>query len=98
MTGDPDMIAALIDMVQAVGKQGQAGTIATLSKATGLPESVMVRFLSRKGSDLGLVGFIEPRHVAYEQELADDFFKLGIIPRQLDIALVVWTPAAKQGA
>lgn len=98
---NPDLIATLIDTVQAVGKQGQAdlpGTIATLSKATGLPESVMERFLTRKGSDLGLVGFIEPRHVAYEQELADEFFKLGIIPRQLDIASVVWTPAVKQGA
>ena len=40
----------------------------------------------------GLVGFVEPRHVAYEQALADEFLKLGIIPRQLDIASVVWTP------
>lgn len=98
---NPELIATLIETVQAVGKQGQADlptTIATLSKATGLPESVMQRFLTRKGSDLGLVGFIEPKHVSYEQGVADEFFKLGIIPRQLDIASVVWTPAEKKGA
>lgn len=98
---NPQLVATLINTVQAVGKQGQAdlpATIATLSKATGLPESVMERFLTRKGSDLGLVGFIEPKHVAYEQALADEFYKLRIIPREIDIASVVWTPAEKQGA
>ncbi|MTH65538.1 aliphatic sulfonate ABC transporter substrate-binding protein [Paracoccus shanxieyensis] len=92
---NPELIATLVDTVKAVGQQGQADlptTIATLSKATGLPESVMQRFLTRKGSDLGLVGFIEPKHIAYEQGVADEFFKLKIIPRQLDIASVVWTP------
>lgn len=98
---NPELIATLITTVQAVGQKGQAdlpGTVATLSKTTGLPESVMQRFLTRKGSDLGLIGFIEPKHIAYEQALADEFFNLKIIPRQLDIASVVWTPIEKQRA
>lgn len=92
---NPELIARLIGIVQATGRQGQAdlpATIRIFSKETGLPEPVIERFLTRKGSDLGLVGFVEPRHVAYEQALADEFLKLGIIPRQLDIASVVWTP------
>lgn len=56
------------------------------------------RFLTRKGSDLGLVGFVEPKHVAYEQAVADTFYDLKIIPRQVDIASVVWTPPTSKGA
>jgi sulfonate transport system substrate-binding protein len=92
---NPELVGQLVTTVQAVGKQGQAdlpATIATFSKETGLAPSVIERFLTRKGSDLGLISFIEPRHIAYEQALADEFLKLGIIPRQLDIASVVWTP------
>ena len=92
---NPELIATLIGLVQDVGRKGQAdlpATIATFSKETGLSETVMERALTRKGADLGLVGFVEPGHVAYEQGVADEFFKLGIIPRQLDIASVVWTP------
>ncbi|WP_323717935.1 aliphatic sulfonate ABC transporter substrate-binding protein [Paracoccus aminovorans] len=92
---NPELVARLVETVQATGRKGQAdlpATIRILAKATGLPASVMERFLTRKGSDLGLVGFIEPRHVAYEQDVADQFFALGIIPRRLDIASVVWTP------
>ena len=92
---NPELIATLIGLVQDVGRKGQAdlpATIATFSKETGLSETVMERALTRKGADLGLVGFVEPGHVTYEQGVADEFFKLGIIPRQLDIASVVWTP------
>ncbi|CAM3189951.1 sulfonate transport system substrate-binding protein [Paracoccus aminovorans] len=92
---NPELVARLVETVQATGRKGQAdlpATIRILAKATGLPASVMERFLTRKGSDLGLVGFVEPRHVAYEQDVADQFFALGIIPRRLDIASVVWTP------
>lgn len=92
---NPELVARLVETVQATGRKGQAdlpGTIRILAKETGLPASVMERFLTRKGSDLGLVGFVQPRHVAYEQDVADQFFALGIIPRRLDIASVVWTP------
>ncbi|MDS9468912.1 aliphatic sulfonate ABC transporter substrate-binding protein [Paracoccus sp. MBLB3053] len=92
---NPALIRGLIETIQAVGRQGQADlevTIKTFAQETGLSEGVMRRALTRKGADLGLQGFIEPRHVAYEQGIADEFFRLGIIPRQLDIASVVWTP------
>ena len=92
---NPELVAQLVRTVQAVGQKGQQDldtTTRTFARETGLSEAVMHRFLTRKGSDLGLVGFVEPKHIAYEQGVADEFFKLGIIPRQLDIASVVWTP------
>lgn len=92
---DPQIVQKAIEVLQTVGKAGQAdlpGTIRILSKETGLSESVMERALTRKGADLGLLGFVEEKHVLYEQGLADEFYKLGIVPRQIDIASVVWTP------
>ncbi|MTH77138.1 aliphatic sulfonate ABC transporter substrate-binding protein [Paracoccus aestuariivivens] len=92
---NPALVRDIIGIIQQVGKDGQANlpeTIKTFSKETGLSEAVMERALTRKGADLGLQGFIEPKHVAYEQGVADEFYKLGIIPRQLDIASVIWTP------
>ncbi|WP_209021372.1 hypothetical protein [Paracoccus ravus] len=92
---NPALVTHLIEIIQSVGRQGQAdlpGSIRTFARETGLSEAVMQRALTRKGADLGLVGFVERKHVAYEQGVADEFQRLGIIPRQLDIASVVWTP------
>lgn len=92
---NPDLIAQLVGLVREVGRQGQAelpATIKTFARETGLSEPVMERALTRKGADLGQVGFVQPHHVAYEQGVADEFFELGIIPRRLDIAAAVWTP------
>lgn len=98
---NPELVATLVQTVKQVGQKGQADlpdTIVTFSKETGLPQSVIERFLTRKGSDLGLVGYVEPKHVAYEQAVADTFYDLKIIPRQVDIASVVWTPPTSKGA
>lgn len=94
---NPALVKNLVEVIRAVGTEGQANldaTTKTFAQETGLAETVMKRFLTRKGADLGRQGFVEPKHVAYEQGVADEFFKLGIIPRQLDIASVVWTPEA----
>lgn len=92
---NPDTVRRAIEVITEVGHRGQANLAETgriFAQETGLSEAVMARFLHRKGSDLGLLGFVEPKHITYEQGVADEFFKLGIIPRQLDIASVVWTP------
>lgn len=92
---NPDLVAKLVDTIRITGEQGQADlptTIQTFSHETKLPPSVMERFLTRKGSNLGNVSFIQDKHVAYEQGVADEFYNLKIIPRKLDIASVVWTP------
>ncbi|PZO67362.1 MAG: sulfonate ABC transporter substrate-binding protein [Paracoccus denitrificans] len=92
---NPEIVATLVKSVQAVGEKGQADlpqTIKTFAHETNLSEAVMERFLTRKGTDLGLVSFVEPKHVAYEQGVADAFYELKIIPRKVDIASAVWTP------
>ncbi|MFT4012215.1 MAG: aliphatic sulfonate ABC transporter substrate-binding protein [Paracoccus sp. (in: a-proteobacteria)] len=92
---NPELVAQLVELVRQDGVAGQKDlpeTIRTFSKETGLSEQVMERALTRKEADLGRVGYVEPHHVTYEQGVADEFFKLKIIPRQLDIASVVWTP------
>jgi len=92
---NPQLIKRVIEVIAQVGKQGQAdlpATIRTFAQETGLSEPVVERWLTRKGFDLGKQGFVEEKHVSYEQGVADEFYKLGIIPRQLDIASVVWTP------
>lgn len=88
-----ELIVMLVDMVKVVGQQGQVDLfiiIVILFKVIGLLESVMQWFLICKGSDLGLVGFIELKYIVYEQGVVDEFFKLKIIFWQLDIVLVVW--------
>jgi sulfonate transport system substrate-binding protein len=47
---------------------------------------------TRKGNDYGAIGYVEEKHITYEQGLADDFFEIGIIPVKLDIQSKVWTP------
>ncbi|MBD9528832.1 aliphatic sulfonate ABC transporter substrate-binding protein [Paracoccus sp. PAR01] len=92
---NPALVKQIIETIQTAGREGQANlpqTIQTFSKETGLSETVMERALTRKGADLGHLGFVEPQHITYEQGVADEFYKLGIIPRQLEIASVVWTP------
>ncbi|MDT1063983.1 aliphatic sulfonate ABC transporter substrate-binding protein [Paracoccus sp. CPCC 101403] len=92
---NPLLVRRVVETIRQVGEQGQAdlpATIKTFAKETGLSEAVLERALTRKGADLGKQGFVEDRHVTYEQGVADEFYKLGIIPRQLDIASVVWTP------
>lgn len=89
------LITQLIELIAETGRAGQQdleGTIAGFAAATGLPPEVLRTALTRKGADLGRQGFIEEKHIAYEQELADEFHALGIIPRKLDIRAVVWTP------
>lgn len=92
---NPELIRKAVEVVAQTGEAGQANlpeTVRVFAEATGLSEEIMNRSLTRKGANLGGVSFVRPEHVAYEQGVADVFFDLGIIPRKLDIASVVWTP------
>lgn len=92
---NPELVAEAVEVVRLVGEQGQAdlpATVKTFARETGLAQPVMERALTRKGANLGLVGYVQPKHIAYEQGVADEFLNLRIIPRELDIASVVWTP------
>jgi sulfonate transport system substrate-binding protein len=42
------------------------------------------------------VGLLNAATVADQQRVADAFFKLGLIPRPVSVADIVWRPAAEQ--
>jgi sulfonate transport system substrate-binding protein len=88
-----DVIAELIDELKITGTGAQENldeTIKTLSKITGVPEDIQRTVLTRKGSDLASVAQISPQAIAYQQALADEFYALGILPKQLNVSDIVW--------
>jgi sulfonate transport system substrate-binding protein len=88
-----DILADLLDELRLVGKSAQANldeTVRNLARITGVPEDIQRVVLTREGADLGRVAAVSPEAVAYQQGLADEFFKLGIVPKHLDVSRIVW--------
>lgn len=94
---NPELIVEILDELARVGAAAQLDIDATaqaLSQITGVPVDVTRVTLTRAGSDLGKVGPVSDEAVAYQQALADDFHALGVLPRKLTIADIVWRPKA----
>ncbi len=94
---NPEILAEVIATLKEVGDAAQGKldeTIKEISEITGVPEPIQRIVLTRDGADLGQVKPISDEVIAYQQSLADEFFGLGIIPRQLVIKDIVWTPPA----
>ena len=92
---NPHVVADVVDELTKTGQWSQAHldeTIKALSGITGVPLDIEKVALTRKGADLGQLFPINDKALTYQQSLADEFFKLKIIPRQLTIKDVVWTP------
>jgi sulfonate transport system substrate-binding protein len=93
---NPHIVAALIDELGKTGRDAQAhldDTVKAISAVTGVPEPITKIVLTRKGADLGAISLLDDTTLAYQQGLADRFFKLGIVPKQLDIKSVWWSTA-----
>ena len=56
-----------------------------------MPVPIEKIVLTRKGADLGSLVPLDDKVLAYQQGLADAFFKLKIVPKQLDIKSAFWT-------
>jgi len=91
----------VIDVLAALKKTGEAAqadldsTAKIISASIGVPQPIEKITLTRKGADLGSVLPLDDKVLAYQQGLSDSFFKLKIVPRQLDIKSAFWTaPAA----
>ena len=69
-------------------------TVKAVSAITGVPEPIQRIVLTRKNADLGQILPINDEIIAYQQSLADEFFGLKIVPRQLKITDIVWYPPA----
>jgi len=92
---DPELVATVIAQLRAAGVAAEADldkTIAAFAATTGLPRDVVRLAATRPGLDYGRVRAISAADLAYEQGLADQFLKAGVLPAKLDIAGAVWTP------
>jgi sulfonate transport system substrate-binding protein len=88
-----DIVAEVIAVLKQVGEAAQTNldaTISQISQITGVPEPIQRIALTRDGADLGGIFPITDETIVYQQALADEFFALGIIPRQLTISDIVW--------
>ena len=95
---NPHVVADVIDELAKVGAWSQAhldDTVKAVAAATGVSEPITRVTLTRKGADLGSIHPITSDALGtYQQGLADEFYKLKIIPRQLTVKDAVWYPPA----
>ena len=92
---NPTIVAEVIDELRKVGEAAQAdldATAAAVSATTGVPVEITRITLGRKGANLGAIQPLNDEIIAYQQALADEFFGLKIIPRELTISDIVWYP------
>ena len=88
-----DVLGDILDELAKVGAAAQNdldGTVAALSKITGVPEEIQRVVLTRKDFSLADVSTLGPDAAAYQQALADEFFQLQIIPKQLTVSDIIW--------
>ncbi|MBW9056196.1 aliphatic sulfonate ABC transporter substrate-binding protein [Rhizobium mesosinicum] len=94
---NPEAIVDVIDELAKVGAAAQANlddTVKALAQITGVPVGITRVTLTRSQADLGKVSLVPDAALAYQQALADDFYKLKIVPKQLKVSDIVWHPKA----
>ena len=90
----PDVVRAIlseIDRVDAWTRDHQPEAARLLAPTMGLPVPVLEAALSRRG--YGLVP-VTPDIVADQQNVADTFAALRLIPAKIDVGAAVWKPQA----
>jgi sulfonate transport system substrate-binding protein len=91
LTRDTRTLKALFDSLSEADawvKANRSETAHFLSVASGLPLSTTIRFIERRSS--GPVTRLKDADIADQQRVADAFSKLGLIPRPIRVADVVW--------
>lgn len=79
-------------VAKALRKGGLAPTDVALAKITRVKEDMTRVALTRPDFSLGNVSTITDGALAHQQALADEFYGLGILPKKLTIADIVWRP------
>ena len=77
-----------------LAQEARKDAIKLISDFSGLDAGVVSLFIQRRPSSP--VGLLSPATVADQQRVADAFFKLGLIPKPVNVADIVWRPAAAQ--
>ncbi len=90
----PKVVKTILDALNKVdlwAKANQTAAAAALAPGLGLPEKTVEVFLGRAGFGIYPV---TPDVVAYQQKVADTFYRLELIPNRIDVAAAVWTAPA----
>jgi sulfonate transport system substrate-binding protein len=86
-------VGVLFDELTRADRQAQENrkeVIKLIADFSGLDAGVVSLFLQRRPKSP--VGPLSPQTVADQQRVADAFFKLGLIPKPVTVAGIVWQP------
>jgi aliphatic sulfonates family ABC transporter substrate-binding protein len=87
----PVLLSAALDALAAEGRwadQNRPAVAEMMAKETQMPLSLLQNTVARESF---LVGPITPEIVARQQEIADRFLELGVLPKAVTIADAAWT-------
>jgi sulfonate transport system substrate-binding protein len=88
--GNPDLVAGLLEeleVVSAFAKDNPAEVSQFLSNELGIPTDVLDLAETRRNYGIQP---ITPEVVAYQQDVADVFHNLQLIPNPIDVSTVIW--------
>jgi sulfonate transport system substrate-binding protein len=85
-----------ISRADRLAQEARKDAIKSIADFSGLDAGVVSLFLQRRPPSP--VGLLSPATVAEQQRVADAFFKLGLIPKPVKVADIVWQPSAAQWA
>jgi sulfonate transport system substrate-binding protein len=91
---NPEAVDFVIDAIAEIDdwiKNNTATVAAELAPSVGIPENVLVRAVERQSYG---VKPLDASVIAQQQAIADTFFKLGLIPKEISIAEVTRKGAA----
>ena len=95
----PQALAVLFEELtraDQLAQDARKDAIRLIASFSGLDAGVVSLFIQRRPrSPVGLLG---PGTVADQQRVADAFFRLGLIPRPVAVADIVWAPKAAEFA
>ena len=95
----PQVLRVLFDELSRADRLAQEArkdAIKLIAGFSGLDAGVVSLFIQRRPSSP--VNLLSPATVADQQRVADAFFKLGLIPKPVSVADIVWRPAAAEFA
>lgn len=75
-------------------QENRSEAIKLIANFAGLDAGVVNRFIGRRPKSP--VGPITPEAVIEQQRVADSFFKLGLIPKPIRVADIVWRPESSK--
>lgn len=90
-------VAVLFEELTRADRQAQENrkeVIKLIANFSGLDAGVVSLFLQRRPKSP--VGPLSPQTVADQQRVADAFLQLGLIPKSVKVAEIVWQPSARR--